>query len=102
MNNSNDKIKGLIKQLKILQLQQTELLVRLEKARGREAKTGLHKEEEASTTKFAFGDKVRIKNPTLFQANQGKITKIGSSRITVKTKSGTKILRAPKNLIPEP
>ena len=102
MNNSNDEIKDLIKQLKNLQLQQTELLVCLEKARGREARTGPNEEAEANTTKFAIRDKVRIKNPTLFQANQGKITKIGSSHITVETKSGTKILRAPKNPIPAP
>jgi hypothetical protein len=56
---------------------------------------------EARVPEFVIGDKVRIKNPTRFQANRGVMTKIGSSRITVQTKSGNKILRAPKNLILE-
>jgi hypothetical protein len=41
---------------------------------------------------------VRIKNPNRFQTDRGMITNIGAKRITVQTRSGTKILRAPKNL----
>jgi hypothetical protein len=98
---SNDEVQDLIKQLKNLQLQQTELLVRLERARGDEVRAGVYDEEESGTRKFAIGDKVRIKNPTRFQADQGVITKIGPNRVTVHTKTGSKILRAPKNLILE-
>jgi hypothetical protein len=98
---SNDEVQDLIRQLKNLQLQQTELLVRLERARGDEARAGVYDEEEPGTQKFAIGDKVRIKNPTRFQADQGVITKIEPNRVTVHTKTGSKILRAPKNLILE-
>jgi hypothetical protein len=98
---SNDEVQDLIKQLKNLQLQQTGLLVHLERARGNEARTGVYDEEESGTRKFAIGDKMRIKNPTRFQADQGVITKIGPNRVTVHTETGSKILRAPKNLILE-
>jgi hypothetical protein len=98
---SNDEVQDLIRQLKNLQLQQTELLVRLERARGDEARAGIYDEEESGTRKFTIGDKVRIKNPTRFQAEQGVITKIGPNRVTIHTKTGSKILRAPKNLILE-
>ena len=98
---SNDEVQDLIRQLKKLQLQQTELLVRLERARGDEARAGVYDEEESGTRKFAIGDKMRIKNPTRFQSDRGVITKIGASRTTVQTKSGCLILRAPKNLILE-
>jgi hypothetical protein len=98
---SNDKVQDLIEQVKNLQLQQTELLVRLERARGNEARAGVYDEEESGTREFAIGDKVRIKNPTRFQADQGVITKIGPSPIIIHTKTGSKILRAPKKLIPE-
>jgi hypothetical protein len=102
MNNDKDEVQDLIEQLKNLQLQQTELLARLERARINEARrTGIQDKEESSTREFAIGDKVRIKNPTRFQADQGVITKIGPSGITVHTETGSKILRAPKNLILE-
>jgi dsDNA-specific endonuclease/ATPase MutS2 len=95
---NNDEIQDLITQLKNLQLQQTELLVRLEKARQNETET---KVGPPKAREFAIGDKVRIKNPTRFQSDRGVITKIGASRTTVQTKSGSLILRAPKNLILE-
>jgi hypothetical protein len=74
---SNDEVQDLIEQLKNLQLQQTELLVRLERARRDEARAGVYDEEESGTQEFAIGDKVRIKNSTRFQADQGVITTIG-------------------------
>jgi hypothetical protein len=46
---SNDKVQDLIEQVKNLQLQQTELLVRLERARGNEARAGVYDEEESGT-----------------------------------------------------
>ena len=99
MNNEVDEI---ILQLKSLKLQQTELLALLgEKTKGRTAPTdsgtGAIVDREQRT--FAIGDKVKIKNPNRFQANKGTITKIGATRITVQTRSGGKIQRAPKNLI---
>jgi hypothetical protein len=120
----NDQVQDLITQLNRLQLQQTELFARLEKAiRNEEAQTrGVRKEDAqtrevaheieveqtrefviahgvAQTVEFAIGDRVIVKNPDLFQADRGKITKIGNKRITLTTQSGSKILRAPKNLV---
>jgi hypothetical protein len=72
-----------------------------EKPNLRIVRAGVYDEEESGNRKFAIGDKVRTKNPTRFQADQGVITKIGPNRVTVHTKVGSKILRAPKNLILE-
>jgi transcription antitermination factor NusG len=95
----NDDVQDLIAQLERLQVQQTELLVRLRSATDREASLAGDFEQEAQEPKgFTVGDKVTIKNPNVFQANQGTITKIGPKRITVTSTSGQKILRAPKNL----
>lgn len=52
-----------------------------------------------STSVFNVGDKVRIRNPRPYQAHGGIITKIGASNITVTTRGGTKIVRAPHNLV---
>ncbi len=120
----NDEVQDLITQLNRLQLQQTELFARLEKAVGDEdAQTrGIRKEDAqtreiahkieveqtrefviahvvAQTVEFAIGDRVIVKNPNPFQTDRGKITKIGKKRITLTTQSGSKILRAPKNLV---
>jgi hypothetical protein len=120
----NDQVQDLISQLNRLQLQQTELFARLEKAIGdKDAQTrGVRKEdahtrevaheieakqtrefviahEVAQTVEFAIGDRVIVKKPNLFQADRGKITKIRNKRITLTTQSGSKILRAPKNLV---
>ena len=51
--------------------------------------------------KIVIGESVRIKNPGPLQENTGTIVKIGTSRITIKTKNGTKIIRAAKNLTVE-
>jgi hypothetical protein len=47
---------------------------------------------------FAIGDRVHIKNANESQANSGKITRIGSYKITVTTDTGEKITRIPRNL----
>jgi hypothetical protein len=120
----NDEVQDLISQLNRLQLQQMELFACLEKAIGDEdAQTrGVRKEDTqtsevaheieveqtrefviahgaAQTVEFATGDRVIVKNPNLFQADRGKITKIRNKRITLTTQSGSKILRTPKNLV---
>ncbi len=120
----NDEVQDLISQLNRLQLQQTELFARLEKAIGdkdaqtrwvgkEDAQTGevankievaqtrefVVAHEVAQTGEFAIGDRVIVKNPNPFQTDRGKITKIGNKRITLTTQSGRKILRAPKNLV---
>jgi hypothetical protein len=78
MSNDNDnKIESIIIQLKSLQLQQTELLVRLERARSTEKRTGTADsgtrtsaiETRASVVEprdFGIGDMVGIKKPKPF------------------------------------
>jgi hypothetical protein len=118
MNNNNDDVQDLIIQLRSLQLRQTDLIGRLERARRRESRANATSENavlstyetreetrrssvdnDETTHGFALGDRVRITNPSRFQSNRGTVVKIGPKRITVETRSGSKILRAPKNLI---
>ena len=106
MNSDCDGIQDIIRQLKGLQLKQTELLARLELARSKEQEetvTVVNNKVISSVSEtrrpLAIGDKVRIRNPNPFQANKGVVIKIGTSRVTVLTESDTKILRAAKNLV---
>ena len=114
MRDSEDT-QELIAQLMVLQLQQTDILERLDSAQSRQAtenasqrtrataKTTNRQERNSAnretTRELAVGDYVVIRNPNLFQVDRGKITKITASRITVKTATGGKIQRAPKNII---
>jgi hypothetical protein len=101
MSSEGDEVQDLILQLKRLQLQQTALLSRLERARGREERTDRANgaaENVGTTREFVIGDRVLIKNPRYLQGDRGKIVKITASRITVEAASGNKIIRAPKNL----
>jgi hypothetical protein len=109
MNDAPDEdIQDLIRQLQDLQIQQSELLVRLQRAQFRNdtRRTGNSDVATPNTTpsseqrtggSFRIGDLVRIKNPTFLQANHGVIEKIGK-RISVRTASGNLIVRASKNL----
>jgi hypothetical protein len=100
MRNDNDEIQDLIIQLTRIQLQQTELLARLVTAVDNEDQQNREVTRQTRpTVAFAIGDRVRIKNPNPLQASKGTVTKIGSKRITVTSRSGIKILRAPKNLV---
>jgi len=104
-----NEVQELIQQLKELQLQQADIIARLEEAREKENKTevgGQVTADQTNTTpatvietrEIAIGDKVNIKNPNPFQQDNGTVIKIGKSRITVQTRTGGKILRAAKNL----
>ena len=94
---NSQEIQDIVAQLERLNLQQAELVQRL---------SSLNQSEEDNYTVqsavaeriFAIGDRVRINNPNRLQAREGTIVKIGSSRITVETRGGSKIVRAPKNL----
>jgi dsDNA-specific endonuclease/ATPase MutS2 len=113
MEDKKDEIQELVRELQQLQLRQSEILVRLERASRNERNTGQNeganeyarRPEDKRTTRtdesreFVIGDKVRVINPGRFQTNRGVIVKIGASRITLRTKSGGNIQRAPKNLI---
>jgi ribosomal protein L21E len=74
------------------------LINRLEVARSTEDREDTSKVAER-TTSYTIGDRVQIRNPNRFQAKRGYIVKIGDSCITVQTATGSKIVRAPKNLI---
>jgi hypothetical protein len=94
-----DEIADLIAQLTQLQVQQTDLLTRLQQATDNQVPSVVHPRR---TPQFEIGDKVSIRNPNPYLPNQpqhGTVTKIGLTRITVTSPSGQKIQRAPKNLI---
>ena len=93
MKEDNDEIQDIITQLKHLQLQQTELLECLDRARCKEP-NGPPNEERA----FAIGDRVCIRNPRPFQASHGIITKITAKRVIICTRSGNTVQRAEKNI----
>ena len=108
---TNNDVQDIIEQLKELQIRQSDLLLRLDKAR--QAERNPDADEVVSTTpvgpttskkttdarrEFAIGDKVKVRNPNPLQSGKGKIIRIGKTRITVQTKSGSKIQRALKNL----
>ena len=106
--NNKQEIDSLIEQLKGLQLKQTILLNRLDLLRDNEGRPNhsgppypARNKEPArheSTKDFAVGDRVRINNPKPLQEQVGIITKIGAKLITVTTRNGTEIRRAPQNL----
>jgi transcription elongation factor len=79
-----------------LQVQQADLIAQLGNLSGSE-----DTKAPSTTREFAIGDRVRIKNPRILQPQRGRIVKIGINRITVQTNLGTKIVRAPKNLVLE-
>ena len=91
---SDNQIEEIVRQLRKLNLRQAELLERL----------GIANEPQRTPTRtptvrdFAIGDRVRIKNPRIFQPSVGTISKIGPNRITVTTVTGNTVVRAPKNL----
>ena len=101
----NDHVDDIIDQLNTLHIRQTDLLLRLEKARVAERNPDHYlvgptasKAPNETTREFAIGDQVKVRNPNPFQSDKGRIVRIGKTRITVQTKSGSKIQRAPKNL----
>ena len=97
MNNVQDEIKDIVVQLQGLQIRETELLKRLERLN----ETVNNTTELPNTTEFKIGNLVQIRNPKPFQIKKGIIIKIGTgtNRITVQSKNGSKIVRAPSNLI---
>lgn len=116
MINEPDDVQRLIESLQSLQLQQSDLLVRLQAARNREARAGRETAQTAGTEEprrhtvqpdrverrapgeFVIRDRVRIINPGFLQPNEGIVVKITDTRVTVQTESGRKIVRAHKNL----
>jgi hypothetical protein len=97
MSNDKDEIIEIVAQLQRLQIQESELLVRLERLSVTESQAD--NPPTQISREFRIGDLVHIKNPKPFQIKKGNIIKIGANRITVQSKNGSKIVRAPSNLI---
>jgi hypothetical protein len=99
----SDNIKDIIEQLQRLQIQQDGLLARLgalsEDNEPQRTSTRAARVQPDAPREFAIGDRVQIRNSARYQANRGTIIRIGTSRITVETWNGSKIVRAPHNLI---
>jgi transcription antitermination factor NusG len=102
-NDHDEEIKNIVAQLKGLQIQESELLQRLEQlseTNNRNTPTPL----PASPTQireFRIGDLVKILNPKPFQIKKGTIIRIGvdTDRITVQSTNGSsKVIRASFNL----
>lgn len=94
MSNNDSEKKKIVEALKKLNVQETELLERLERLSLAETSVS----SVPTARGFAIGDEVHIRNPNPFQAKKGKIIKIGT-RITVLAANGSKVVRAPHNLI---
>jgi predicted TIM-barrel fold metal-dependent hydrolase len=103
--NNEQEIAEIVIQLQRLQLQQSELLQRITQVSvdnnnnnaARQANTPRAAQAANTPRNLVIGDWVRINNPNRFQANIGRIIKIGR-QVTVQAKNGTKIHRAAKNL----
>jgi ribosomal protein S18 len=95
------EIKDIVTQLQRLQIQQSDLLQRLEQLSEGDKKSTKPQKQVSAARELAIGDLVRIKNPRLLQPSIGTVTKITPKRITVLAANGTSIVRAHKNIILE-
>jgi hypothetical protein len=94
-----DDIKDIVEQLQRLQIQQDALIARLVDLSGSHETPAQATRVPPDTSRaLAIGDHVRIRNPARYQAVRGTIVRIGTSRITVQARNGSKIVRAPHNL----
>ena len=97
-NRHDDEIKNIVSQLQRLQIHEAELLQRLERL----SEADRHASGPPITTReFVIGDVVKIRNPRPLQAKRGTVIRIGvgTNRVTVLARNGSKIVRAPSNLI---
>jgi hypothetical protein len=97
MSNRQDEIKDIVSQLQRLQIQESELLQRLERLSEADSHTA---GSPTPRRDFRIGDLVQIKNPKPFQIKKGNIIRIGADtdRITVQSRNGSKVVRASFNL----
>jgi hypothetical protein len=86
------EVKDIIKQLQRLQVQQANLITKLERLSTIGDKATATNTALRTVREFAIGDRVRIKNPRVLQPQKGKILKIGTDRITIQSILGTKIV----------
>jgi hypothetical protein len=99
--NTQDEIGDIVAELQRLQIQESQLLQRLERLNVLNSSNATVSPSTPGTPRaFVLGDLVTIKNPRPLQAKQGTIVKIGvgTDRITVLARNGTKIIRSSLNL----
>jgi hypothetical protein len=101
MSKKDKEVQNIIERLEDLQVKQSGLLSRLERLSTSGDYARAQQPPTVATREFVIGDRVRISNPRLLQADRGRIIKIGKDRITVQAKNGTKVVRKAKNLILE-
>ena len=98
-NDHDEEIKNIVAQLKGLQIQESELIQRLERLSETNSRNTT---SPIRTREYKIGDLVRIVNPKPFQIKKGHIIRIGADtdRITVQSTNGSsKVIRASFNLI---
>jgi hypothetical protein len=88
MSNEQDEIKNVVAQLKCLQMQESELLQRLERLSEAERQPAA---SPTPTRDFRIGDLVKIKNPNRFQTREGIVmrTGAGTDRDAVQSRNGS-------------
>ena len=91
------KLKNIQAQQTALQQEQNELIEQLRDLSIQTNNTQVNEEDDDDNT-FHLGDKVVILNPGRFQEKKGTICNLGNSRVTIQTKRGKKIIRAPFNV----
>ena len=97
MSNRQDEIKDIVSQLQRLQMQESDLLRRLEGLN----ETDSHAAGSPTPTRdFRIGDLVQIQNPKPLQIKKGNIMRTGADadRVTAQSRNGSKVVRASFNL----
>jgi hypothetical protein len=115
MNRTDNELELIIQNLRRLNIQQAEYIDQLEQlvhhrpnqeqqeVRAEEVPPAIviedvqPVEEVNEPREFRLGDLVRVRNPGLFQTQQGRIIKLGR-RITIQDERGRTLWRAPNNL----
>jgi hypothetical protein len=97
MNDGPDEFKEIVRRLHRTHIEQRELLIRLGQLSITD--TSWLTTTQPPAREFQIGDSVRIVNPRPFQSKKGTIVRIGTNRITIQSGNGSKIIRAPSNLI---
>ena len=102
-DNIIDRLQELQRQQTHIQQEQNRLIQQLKNLNiqeNKESKTEKNNEqnEDHDADEFHLGEYVKILNPGAFQEKFGTICNLGNARVTVLTKIGRKIVRAPFNL----
>lgn len=94
MKNENN-IDDLLDQLNKLRIEESIIIDKIIKTRNETNNEDNNIRQEGD---FKIGDKVQINNPRRYQESIGTICKITETRLTIKPKTGIKIIRSRKNV----